>query len=95
MKTYYHAPVQVMFHDGSGWNMGIAFEDKVICACCGVVFPIKNLLDNLDEDITCPIYEYDFWVSITDDITDNIADGFTELPRGLILTEDNQIKEVQ
>lgn len=91
MKTFYDIPTQVVFHDEEGWSAGIAFEDKVICACCGCVFSIEDLIDNLDEDITCPIYEYDFWVSITDDI----ADGFTDLPRGLILTEDNQIKEVQ
>ena len=91
MKTYYNEPTQVLFHDEAGWNAGIAFEDKVICACCGKVFTIVDLIDNLDEDLTCPIYEYKYWVSITDDISGD----FTELPEGLELTEDYVIREVK
>ena len=91
MKTFYDIPTQVLCNEGDGWSAGIAFEDKVICACCGSVFPIGDLIDNLDEDITCPIYEYKYWVSVTDEITGD----FTELPEGLELTEDNQIKEVK
>lgn len=91
MKTYYNEPTQVLFHDESGWNAGIAFEDKIICACCGAVYSIESLIADCDEDITNPIYEYDTWVSITDDI----ASDFTDLPKGLELTEDYVIKEVQ
>ena len=91
MKTYYHTPVQVMFHDCYGWNAGIAFEDKVICAHCGDVVSIGELIEDCDDDITCPIYEYKEWASLTDDITGD----FTEIPRGLVITKDYVIKEVQ
>lgn len=91
MKTYYNEPVQIMFHDNSGWNAGIAFEDKVICACCGNVISIGDLIEECDDDIACPIYEYKGWVSIAGQITGD----FTEVPRGLELTQDYVIKEVQ
>lgn len=91
MKTFYDKPVQVVFHDELDWHAGIAFEDKVICACCGTIYPIATLIDiSREEGITNPIYEYKYWVSVTDEITGN----YTELPEGLELTEDNQIKEV-
>lgn len=91
MKTFYDIPTQVLFHDVYGWNAGIAFEDKVICACCGSIFTIDDLLEYLSEGVTNPIYEYKTWISVTNDITGD----FTELPKGLTFTEDNEIKEVQ
>lgn len=91
MKIFYDVPTQVLFNEGDGWSAGIAFEDKVICACCGGVFPIEDLIDNLDEDIICPIYEYKDWISVTDEI----AGGYVELPEGLELTEDYEIREVK
>ena len=91
MKNYYNEPTQVLFHDESGWNAGIAFGDKVVCGCCGHVYSIAELIEDCDEDLTYPIYEYKYWVSITNDISGD----FTELPEGLELTEDYVIREVR
>ena len=91
MKTFYDIPTQVMFHDESGWNAGIAFEDKVICACCGEALSIENLIANCDENIANPIYEYKAWIPLTDEITGDL----NGMPAGLMLTEDYVIKEAQ
>lgn len=68
MKTYY-APTQVRFKcdqsisDTKGWDYGIAYQNLVICACCGGIFEISDceiIEDNLE------------W----NDLTDNIKNNF-------------------
>lgn len=54
-KFYFEEPTQVRVYDcmedGDPCFMkGIAFEDKFICACCGMVVGIDELYSNADED---------------------------------------------
>ena len=71
MKIYYEQPTQVVFTDDCGetWNYGIAYQDEIICMCCGCLVSIEELIefaqeDNYEGDI---IIEEPEWVDITED----------------------------
>ena len=78
---FYEKPKQVVFADpeNSGdWLAGIAFHDSIICSCCGGVFEIEDVVHQAQEDgVVNPIYEYEDWSDLTDDITGDM------LPEGL------------
>ena len=82
MKTYFERPKQVVFADPDNpgeWLVGIAHRDEIICACCGGVFEIDEVINMAIEDgVTNPIYEYEDWVDIAYEIA---GDG---LPIGLV-----------
>ena len=78
---FYEKPKQVMFADPENpgdWLVGIAFHDSIICSCCGGVFEIEDVVKQAQEDgVVNPIYEYEDWSDLTDDITGDM------LPEGL------------
>ena len=89
-KTYYNVPTQVMFYeaDPDTWSWGIAYKEDIICACCGAVLHITEIIDDFVDyaeenkvQISKPIYEYHGWC----DIVDAVHGG--ELPDEL---EDNE-----
>ena len=60
MKNF-DRPTQVKFADPDNvgeFCYGIAYNDEIICACCGGVFPI--------DEIDGPIIEYADWVDFSD-----------------------------
>lgn len=70
---FYDLPTQVKFADFSddelGWIGGIAFEDKVICGCCGAVFEISDIYDEADEiGFEGEPIKILSWVSISEEI---------------------------
>ena len=88
---YFETPVQVMFHDvdnPGSWRAGIAYKNEIICGCCGGVFEISDIIEFSDGVVKCPIYFYDCW----DDLTDEIMGG--DLPEALDRNEDGEIYEV-
>ena len=91
-KTYFNKPTQVLFADpdNSGkWLAGIAYEDVIICGCCGSVFEIADIVDCAREDgINWAIHEYDEWIDIGDAIVGD------ELPETLACNENGEIYEV-
>ena len=78
---FYEKPRQVVFADPENpgdWLAGIAFHDCIICSCCGGVFEIEDVVNQAQEDGGVhPIYEYEDWSDLTDDITGDM------LPEGL------------
>ena len=87
MKDFYTEPTQVVFADPDNpgeWLMGIAHKDEIICACCGGVFEICDIIESADEqgNITHPIYDYLYWA----DLANEICGG--ELPDGLEFDSD-------
>lgn len=53
MKQYYEIPKQVFCQDPNHKIkvfVGIAYRDKIICACCGGIFEIEELIQNEQED---------------------------------------------
>lgn len=74
MKTYYDFPTQVIFYDGGDESpifcAGIAYKDEVICACCGGVMKISDVIADADEDgIKTAIYDYPDWYDVSEAIT--------------------------
>ena len=79
-KSYFDKPIQVVFADPENpgdWLAGIAFHDCIICSCCGGVFEIEDVVNQAQEDgVVNPIYKYEDWSDITDDITgDMLTEG--------------------
>ena len=91
-KTYFDRPTQVVFADPDNpgeWLTGIAYHDEIICACCGGVFNIDDVIEMAETDgVKCAIYEYSEW----NDIADEIVGG--ELPEGLEYGENGIVETV-
>ena len=85
-------PKQVVFADPDNvgeWLVGISYKDEVICACCGKVFKLEEVVNAAKEaKVINPVYFYKTWVDITDDISGG------ELPEGLEATNDGIIEVV-
>ena len=88
----FYRPTQVVFADPDNagqWLSGIAYQDEIICGCCGGVFEIADVIEMAHEDgIKCAIHQYHSW----NDIADEIVGG--ELPEGLERNSDYKICEV-
>lgn len=73
---FYDLPTQVKFvdfdSDKLSWIGGIAFEDKIICGCCGAVFEISDIYDEADwvGFKREPIQELR-WIDISEEIKGN------------------------
>ena len=73
MKTYYDVPTQVVFYDGGydspNFCAGIAYKDEIICACCGGVMKISEVIADAEEDgIKTAIYDYVDWYDMREAI---------------------------
>ena len=61
--------VQVKFWDGEHWCTGIMVGSRIVCACCGGIFDVDEVLnDGREIGIEDPIVVYDTWVDISDEI---------------------------
>lgn len=71
-KLYYEIPTQVKFicDDTNNYLGGIAFEDYIICGCCGATIPIEEVYANAEDLGTNlePIITFDEWVDISENI---------------------------
>lgn len=70
---YYEEPVQVKAYscteeDEPCYNLGIAYHDYIICACCGMKYAIEDAFDAADEDkfIGDVIIPFKEWVDFSD-----------------------------
>lgn len=79
-KDYYETPTQVIWCDSEGqWEGGIAYEDYVICVCCGAVNLIEKIEDEAPAYIKNPIHEYSDWNNISEElIGDELPETFDE-----------------
>lgn len=83
--TYFEEPTQVKFidvnyDDGTEnpephWLGGIAYQDEIICGCCGGVIELKELYADWRDfayknypDIDSPLEVYEYWVDISNEI---------------------------
>ena len=64
--------VQVMFYDGEDMCSGIMIGDKIVCACCGGVFDVDDVVSNAIEDGREAIRMFDYWVDISDEVRGDI-----------------------
>ena len=83
-------PKQVVFADPDNageWLVGISYKDEIICACCGKVFRLEEVVNAANEaKVINPVYFYKTWVDITDEITGG------EMPEGLEITDDGIVE---
>lgn len=57
--NFYERPTLVFFDHYSNVNYGIAYRDKIICCCCGVI---------IDVDEVCIEEQLDHWVNLNESI---------------------------
>jgi hypothetical protein len=69
-QTWFDVPTQVAWFEDNHYNAGIAYEDYVICACCGGVTEIDEIVDFAPSGVE-PIVVYDEWVNLHEEIIDN------------------------
>ena len=69
-NKYFDKPTQVVYYDvdENCWKSGIAYKDEIICACCGGIIEISEVYEFAPAEIAQPIFKYDAWCDITEDI---------------------------
>lgn len=60
--------VQVMFYDGENMCSGIMLGDKIICACCGAIFYVDDVVSGAVEDGREAIRMFGTWVDISTEV---------------------------
>ena len=87
-QPYFNIPTQVLFFDNDGtedlehpqYIPGIAYQDFIICGCCGGIFTIQCVWeDGIDAGVQ-PIYPYESWVSLNETITGDEAEEALKEP---------------
>ena len=70
VTKYFEVPTQVVYYDYDGdcWKSGIGYKDEIICACCGGIIEISEIYEFAPAGIAQPIFEYNHWCDITEDI---------------------------
>jgi hypothetical protein len=68
------AAVQVMFYDGDDMYPGIMVGDKIICACCGAVYDVDEVVSNAIEDGREAIRMFEIWVNISSEVEGDLED---------------------
>lgn len=70
---WFDNPTQVKVYDCIEDNEvcffnAIGFENKVICACCGMILDIEDIYANADEDnyVGAVLIPFDEWVDFSD-----------------------------
>lgn len=74
-QAYFDVPIQVAYFDERVYHSGIAYKDEVICACCGGIIEIDDLIRWAPSGVA-PIVAYKKWVSFRDEIIGENEDAF-------------------
>ena len=82
-KDYYENPTQVLFLDFESvtdiaetrYIGGIAYQDEIICGCCGGIFSIKELIEEYKDYLVSEPWLKNFplirpmsWIDISEEI---------------------------
>lgn len=67
-------PVQVMFYDGEGMCSGIMLGSRIICACCGAIFDVDEVVGMARENGVEAIKMFTGWVDVSDEIKGDVSD---------------------
>lgn len=71
MIKNFDVPKQVAFYDSENdcWDIGIGYNDVIICAECGAVIPIEDIYaKTLNGDDLIAVY--DSWVNFSETISE-------------------------
>lgn len=66
--------VQVMFYDGEDMCSGIMVGDKIVCACCGGIFDVDDVVSNAIEDGREAIRMFETWVDVSTEVEGDLDD---------------------
>ena len=66
-QTWFDVPTQVAWFEDNHYCAGIAYGDEVICACCGGVESIEEIIEFAPSGVA-PIVAYDTWVNVHEEI---------------------------
>lgn len=80
--------VQVMFYDGEHMCAGIMLGDKIVCACCGAVFEVDEVVSNAVEDGREAIRMFQIWANISEEIQGDTSEYCDWEGTVLLETED-------
>ena len=71
-RTFYETPTQVAYWDvdGDHYVGGIAYQDAIICACCGGIMDINEIIEFAPCGVN-PIVEYNHWLDISYEVMDD------------------------
>ena len=91
IEYIFETPKQVIFADPDNpgeWIAGIAYREEIICACCGGIFEISDVVDAaIENGVINAIYPYEDWVDFAAEITGG------EMPEGLRFADGDRIVE--
>lgn len=65
--TWFDVPTQVAWFEDNHYCAGIAYGDEVICACCGGVTSIEEIIEFAPTGVA-PIVAYNDWVNVHEEI---------------------------
>lgn len=66
-------PTMVKFYDPESrdWHGGIAYGDEIICACCGGILEIAEIIGCAEEDGVEDPIQVLIWVNLQDELLGN------------------------
>lgn len=76
--SWFETPMQVLWFDCDAeeeeeYKAGIAYHDKIICACCSGVMEIDEIYQFAEEADKVGIVPFDNWIDLTDEITGSLS----------------------
>lgn len=74
-QTWYDVPTQVAWFDENHYCAGIAYHNEVMCACCGGIIEIDEIIGFAPDGVV-PIIEYKHWVNFEEEIIGDGEAGF-------------------
>ena len=74
-QTWFDVPTQVAYFEENVYHSGIAYHNEVICACCGGITEIEDLMGWAPAGVA-PIVAYKDWVSFRDEIIGTNEDAY-------------------
>lgn len=74
---FFNRPTQVKFlepfvfepsENCPAYTAGIAYEDKIICGCCGGIFEIEEIYNGCELEGWAPVVVFDDWADLSEEI---------------------------
>lgn len=84
MNKFFYKPTQVHFINPKGpyWDIGIAYNDEIICLASGEIIKIFHLYQFVNKsNVKEPIYPYNEWNDISEE-------GIVHLPKEFVESEE-------
>lgn len=66
----FNEPTMVKFYESGceHWSGGIAYGDEIICACCGGILEIAEIIQDAEEDGVKDPIQVLSWINLRDEL---------------------------